>query len=85
MRKFLIMLPLIVLTSCCIETKYKDKETKYKFVVSCSNGSGMNSSWYNIKCDSVKMLSTKKAEVYVDGTKLLIEATNHISVGSLKN
>jgi hypothetical protein len=31
------------------------------------------------------MLSTKKAEVYVDGTKLLIEVTNHISVGSLKN
>lgn len=81
MNKFLlIILPLIVLTSC-----HKDKETKYKFVVSCSNGSGMNSSWYSIECDSVKMLSTKKAEVYVDGAKLLIEATNHISVGSLKN
>ena len=78
MNKILIMLPLILLTSC-------HKETKYKFIVSCSNGSGMNSSWYYIKCDSVKMLSTKKAEVYVDGTKLLIEATNHISVGSLKN
>lgn len=80
MKRYLfILIAMLFLFSC------KEKQSKYKFIVSCSNGSGMNSSWYYIKCDSVKMLSTKKAEVYVDGTKLLIEATNHISVGSLKN
>lgn len=75
MKKLILLIMLATLFSC-------KKESKYRFTVTCSNGTGMSSSWYSIECDSVKMLSAKKALVYVDGSELSIEATNHISVGS---
>lgn len=66
----------VLLFSCSSETK----NCKYKLVVTSHNGSGWNKSWHRLECDSVNMLSTKKAEVFIDGTKMIIETDNKITV-----
>ena len=66
----------VLLFSCSSE----NKNCKYKLVVTSHNGSGWDKSWYRLECDSVNMLSTKKAEVFIDGTKMIIETDNRITV-----
>lgn len=77
MKKIIILSSILLLMSCNQESK-----SKYKLAVHAVNGSGWDRSLNTILCDSVNMLSTKKAEVFVDGTKINIEAENYISVRS---
>lgn len=77
MKQIIILSSILLLMSCNQESK-----SKYKFTVTAHNGHGMNKSWHTIHCDSVNMLNTKKAEVFIDGTKMNIEAENWITVSS---
>lgn len=58
----------------------KEEGCKYKLVATLDNGSGWSKSWHSLECDSINMLSTKKAEIFIDGTKMIIEADNRITV-----
>lgn len=71
----------VLFVSCNEKTEQKTN-CCYKFVVTLYNGSGWNRSWHKIECDSVNMLGTKKAEVFIDGTKMIIEADDRITVHS---
>lgn len=69
-----------VLFASCNEKSEQKTDCNYKLVVTSHNGSGWDKSWYRLECDSVNMLSTKKAEVFIDGTKMIIETDNRITV-----
>lgn len=77
MKQIIILSSILLLISCNQESK-----SKYKLSVTSYNGHGMNQSWHTVNCDSVNMISTKKAEVFIDGTKMNIEAENYITVRS---
>lgn len=77
MKKIIILSSILLLISCNQESK-----SKYKLAVTAYNGSGLDRARHVIHCDSVNMLSTKKAEVFIDGTKMNIEAENYITVRS---
>ena len=71
-----LMLVAVLLSSC----SYKKEDCKHKFVATAHNGSGWSRSWHSIECDSINMITIKKAEVFIDGTKMIIEADNVITV-----
>lgn len=77
MKKIIILSFIPLLISCDQESK-----SKYKLSVHAYNGSGWDRTQHTIYCDSVNMLSTNKAEVFIDGTKINIEAENFITVHS---
>ena len=74
MKKILIIL--IILISGC----RSEEISKYPLRVETSNGSGWNLGTAIILVDSVQMISTKKAEIFKDGTKMIIEAENYLKV-----
>lgn len=77
MKKIIILSSILLLISCNQESK-----SKYKLSVTFTNGHGLDRSWHILHCDSINMLSTKKAEVFIDGTKMNIEADVNIGVSS---
>ena len=54
------------------------------FSVYINNGKGWDYSSGNIVCDSVQMVSTKEAFVWIDGNKMRIVAENYIAVYTRK-
>lgn len=76
-----LLLVAVLFSSC----SYKKEDCKHKLVVTSYNGSGWYRSSHSIKCDSVNMLGTKKAEIFIDGTKMIIEADDKITVHSNRN
>lgn len=71
-----------VLFVSCNEKSEQKANRSYKLVVTAHNGNGWNRSWHSIKCDSVNMITIKKAEIFIDGTKMIIEADDRITVHS---
>jgi len=71
-----------VLSVSCNEKPEQKANCSYKFVATAYNGSGWNRSWHSIECDSINMITIKKAEVFIDGTKMIIEADDRITVHS---
>ncbi len=58
------------------------KSKQYKLCVTAVNGTGWSESCATIYCDSVNMTTTKIADCFIDGTKVHVEANNHISINS---
>lgn len=70
----------VLFTSCNEKT-----DCNYKLVATSYNGSGWNRSRHPIECDSVNMITIKKAEVFINGTKMIIKAEDRITVHSKCN
>lgn len=64
----------------CNQSRTDNKE--YKFALVSYSGSGLDVTASTIKCDSFKMYGTKKADAWVDGYKINIEAENVITAYS---
>jgi hypothetical protein len=79
MKKLLLFTIAAGMVSC---NQLRTDTKEYKFGLVSYNGNGFNSTSSTIKCDSVKMYGTKKADVWVDGVKISIEAENVITVYS---
>lgn len=80
LRNLVAIVVYTVLVAFFVSCGYKTKNCKHKLVATSHNGSGWGKSWYQLECDSINMLSTKKAEIFIDGTKMIIEADNRITV-----
>lgn len=76
-----IVLVAVSFVSCNKNHKQKT-DCSYKFIATAYNGSGWDRTWHSIKCDSINMITIKKAEVFIDGTKMIIEADDRITVNS---
>jgi hypothetical protein len=72
MRTIFFILTLVFLFSC------GEKRNLRKFSLTLSNGSGWSYGSSLVECDSFQMEGTKKAFIWVDGTKMKVEAENSI-------
>ncbi len=73
----LSMLLLITIYGCENESRPPLLKTR-KCLISIGNGSGLSLSHSEVYCDSFQMQGTKKAFVWVDGTKMQVEAQTYI-------
>jgi hypothetical protein len=76
MKKVLLFTVVIGIISC---NQIKTNTKEYKFGLVLYSGNGLDYTASTIECDSFKMYGTKKADVWVDGSKISIEAENVIT------
>lgn len=78
--KRLLLFTIAIGMVACNQSRKDTKE--YKFALVSYHGSGLDYGACTIKCDSFKMYGTKKADAWVDGCKINIEAENSITAYS---
>lgn len=79
--KNLLLLPTVFLMGCDTQSH----NPKHKFSLSINNGdTGWTYGTSIVECDSFKMITTKIADVWVDGTKNHIECERVIYVSTNK-
>lgn len=69
-----LLLVAVIFCGCGEQTKIKQR----KCVLSVHNGSGWSSGSSQVECDSFQMHGTRKADAWVDGYKMNIEAEDVI-------
>jgi hypothetical protein len=79
MKKLLLFTIAIGMVSC---NQLRTDTKEYKFALVSYSGKGFNTTASTVKCDSFKMYGTKKADAWVDGSKINIEAENVITAYS---
>jgi hypothetical protein len=79
MKKLLLFTIAIGIVSC---NQLQTNTKEYKFALVSYSGNGLDYTASTIKCDSFKMHGTKKADAWVDGSKINIEAENVITAYS---
>lgn len=74
MKQYLLILLTILIVGCNQQDNIKVK--KRMFIVAIISSDGWSNGY--VACDSFQMINTKKAFIYVDGTKINIESTDLI-------